>query len=160
MNVRGTAFLIFTSCVAMAACQQAAAPTGLSEEDVAAIRQLLDGFAAAELAGDWDRALEYVADDVVAMPANQPAIVGRAALREFVESVDVTVTSLSMTPTRIDGRGDLAYAHGSYTETLSFASSPQPVEAVGKFLWVFEKGPDGVWRAKVAIANSDQPAEG
>jgi ketosteroid isomerase-like protein len=57
----------------------------------------------------------------------------------------------------IDGRGDLAYARGSYSAILEVPGLPEPVTDEGKFLVIIRKQEDGEWLASISIYNSDAP---
>lgn len=155
--MRGFKLLTATLALGVAACQPPAQDGGvLSEQDIAAIKANLDGMVAAELAGDWDKLGEYLTEDFVRMRADMPAVEGKAAWIQFLKGMDFDVTALSVDYQDIDGRGDLAYVRGAYSETISMGESG-PMELVGKFLWIYEKQADGSWLASHGIGNSDAP---
>jgi ketosteroid isomerase-like protein len=118
-------------------------------------RRVLDSHMRAQLAGDWAAAAAFMAEDAVSMPANQPALEGRAAWLAWVESYDFEVIELSYEAVEIDGRADLAYLRGRYSGAYSAEGSAEPIRVTGKFLWVLRKQPDGEWLVTVAAGNSD-----
>ncbi len=132
---RSVAFTALMFLAPLAACQAPAPEVGpLSEEDVAAIRALDAQWAEAELAGNWDGVAAVMAEDVINMPPDMPAMVGLAAWREHVESLDMTVTQLTATTLEIDGLGTLAYLRGAYSQTYTVGEAPEPISVTGKHL--------------------------
>jgi len=143
----------------VAACQPAAeapaAPAALSEQDMAAIRGMLDNYGATVTAKDWDTYVGYYADDAVRMPPDQPMIQGKAAIRAMAEALPA-VTNLTLAVQRIDGQGDLAYARGSYTFDVGPAED-QLTSMVGKWQAIYERQADGSWLCVSDIWNTDAP---
>ncbi len=159
MKVRSIASVALTLILA-AGCQPAPEAGGLAAEDEAAIRALQANFLEAEKAGDWDAAMGMMTDDVVILPNEQPAIEGRAALREWMAQFpDMKIEELSTTIERLDGRGDLAFLWGKYSETYRMGAMDAPIALVGKFVWIVRKEADGSWRIAVGISNTDRPME-
>lgn len=147
--------VILTACQPPA--QQAAA---LSDEDIAAIRDMTDRLVPERLlAKDWAGFAAAFTEDAVRMPPNQPLHVGRAAIEAWSATNwgPITTTELIQTAEEIDGRGDLAYARGSYSATVVVPGVPEPISDAGKFLVILRKQPDGSWLASTAIFNSDAP---
>lgn len=152
-----TLLAIIALAVASAACQPAQPAGPLSDEDVAAIRGMFDSLLEAERAGDWDVVATVFSEDAVFMMPDQPTVEGLAAWRAMVDEMQPVIHALDAEVAEIDGRADLAFMRGTYTETWSFAGAEEPVDLVGKFLWILEKQADGRWLCTVAISNSDQP---
>jgi ketosteroid isomerase-like protein len=138
-------------------CTSPARSGSLSEHDVAAIRATLESMVAAELAGDWAAAAEMCTEDHVAMPSNRPTLVGRQAWLEWVSSFDIQFEDMRAAAVEIDGRADLAYLRGTYSEAFTPEGSAESVQRTGKFLWILRKESDGAWRVAVAIGNPDAP---
>jgi ketosteroid isomerase-like protein len=67
-----------------------------------------------------------------------------------------TVHAITVDVAEIEGRGDLAYIRGTYSETLSFGGN-EPVDLEGKYVWILKKQADGSWLVTVGISNSNQP---
>lgn len=159
MRTRFSTLAAVSLSFAAAACQPTAPPEAapLSEEDVAAISALDAQWAAAELAGDWDGVAAVMAEDVVNMPPDMPALEGLAAWREFVASLNMTVTELTATTLEIDGMGSLAYLRGAYSQTSTVGDSPEPTSVTGKHLAILRRQSDGSWLVTRWIWNSDEP---
>lgn len=130
-------------------------PGALSVEDTEAIRAIGEQFVRFMLARDFDALVRLYTEDGVFMPPGRPPLKGRLALREWLGAFP-QVTRLTFTLDEIDGRGDLAYARGTYTMTLQPEGAPGPVEDVGKFLEIRKKQADGSWLLAVDIFNSDK----
>lgn len=149
---------VLVIALAATACQPPAQQAGaLSAEDVAAIRVRLDGFVEAVLANDWAAAAEVYAEDVVLMIPEAPVIQGRETWREWAMSFNVTVTDYSIIIDEIDGRADLAFVRGKYSESFLFEGAAEPVSGAGKFLEIWRRGSDGTWLIAVEAWNSDEP---
>jgi uncharacterized protein (TIGR02246 family) len=146
--------------VASVACQPVAQEAGaLSDADVAAIQAVVDALIEADLAGDWDAVAALFADDAVFMMPDRPALEGKAAWRAMVDEMQPTIHAVTVDVAEMEGRGDLAYIRGTYSETLSFGEN-EPFDLEGKFVWILEKQSDGSWLVSVGISNSNQPAAG
>lgn len=149
---------VLAIALAAAACQTPAQQAGaLSDEDMSAIRAQMNGFVEAVLANDWAAAAEVYAEDVVLMIPEAPVMQGRETWREFALSFNATVTAYSIVIDEIDGRGDLAFVRGKYSESLLFEGAAEPVSGVGKFLEIWRRGSDGTWLIALEAWNSDEP---
>lgn len=133
------------------ACQPA--PAQLSQADRDGIQAVTDNFLAYFKAKNWDGVSGLYLEDGAIMPPNQPAVQGRAAIRDFVAAFP-PLSAFSIVNQTIDGRGDLAYVRGTYSMTLDMAGNPTDR---GKFVEIRRKGPDGVWRFAVDMFSSDVP---
>lgn len=151
MIARFATALATVTMLGAAACQQA--PAALSEADRQAIQATSDQFVQHILAKDWDALSQLYAEDAILMPPNQPAVVGRAAIREF-NATFPPVSAFSLTNEIIDGVGDLAYVRGRYRMTLAIEGSPADS---GKYLEIRRRQVDGSWKFAADIFNSDVP---
>ena len=144
------------------ACQPPTQEAGaLSDEDVAAIREKTDAFVQAALANDWAAAAEIYSEDVVLMLPGTPVMESRATWQAWAAALDVTVTQYSIEIQEIDGRADLAFVRGRFSESLMFEGAPEPVSETGKYLQIWRRGSDGSWLVALEIWNLDEPpAEG
>ena len=129
----------------------------LTEADIAAIAAMHEPFTAAMLARDWDSFLALYTEDTVVMPPHSPALVGRAAIREWAEALP-PVTAFVGTIDEVAGHGDMAFVRGRFEMTLDIPGVPEPVTDVGSFIEIRERHPDGRWLLARDIFNSDLPA--
>ena len=128
--------------------------TGLTADDVAAIRGTIEPWTTACLQRDWDRLLDLCTDDIMFLPPNEPPV-EPARARAWLDNFP-TIKALSIEMEHVEGAGPVAYARGSVKMTLDI--SGQEVAFDGKYLDVFRKQPDGRWRFAQVIWNSSTGA--
>ena len=128
----------------------------LSDDDVAAIKASTEAFIQAVRSEDWAAFVALYTEDAVFMPPNQPMVQGRAAIQTWEEAFP-TITEFNLTVEEIDGRGDLAYARGTYSVTVKPEGVPEPIQDTGKYLEIRRKQEDGSWLITIDIWNSDLP---
>lgn len=157
MKARSVLLAVVSLALVTLACQPPAAEVGqLTEADKAAIQTVVDDLVQAELASDWEAVFGMYTEDYMDMPPNQPAREGLAAVREWVQSQDFTVSELTATVADIDGRGDVAYVRGTYSETFTVGEG-EPIGDQRKFVLILKKQADSSWRIAIGISNSDLP---
>ena len=108
---------------------------------------------------DIERILSYWTDDAIVLPPGLPAISGKAALREYVESswkipgFRITWTS---TDVRFSPDGNLAYMLGR-NEVPMDGPDGMPVTMKGRGITIWRRDPDGEMRCVVDIWNAEHP---
>ncbi|MDL5050142.1 DUF4440 domain-containing protein [Oscillatoria amoena NRMC-F 0135] len=138
----------------LTACTRPEPPSGLTEQDLAAIRALADQDSAIVMSRNWDKlAAEYTAD-AVRMPPNQPAIEGQTAIRNWFDQFP-PVTAFSFKLVDLQGDGKMAFIRGAWTITF-VTPGADTISDSGKILIVLEKQPDGTWLRVADAWNSDQ----
>ena len=131
---------------------------GSMEEDLLAIRAQTSAFQTAVRTADFPAAAEIMAEDIVVMVPNQASIVGRQAWSEWVGTWGIAeVTQYEIGIEDIHVSGDLAYVRGTFTEVLHLQGVEEPYADEGKFLQIWRKGADGMWRIAVDCWNSILP---
>ena len=158
MNKRTMLLMVLTFAFASTACQppaQQMASGTLSDEDVAAIGDTSQTFVQTYLAGDWTAVVAMLTEDAVWMPPNQPAREGRADIQEWLSPQ--TVTDFELTALETGGRGGFAYTRGSFSITFTAEGMAGSVSDTGKYVEIWQKGPDGSWLVDQVIWNSDLP---
>ncbi len=147
------------SLASLTACQPGepgVAP--LSDEDIAALRDLQAAYNAGVLAWDADARVAVFAEDAVYLAPGAPAIEGRAAI---LAALDVPVPPdeglIDFTNTSLEtyGQGDLAFDRG--TLTYVGESMGDTVTMNGKYVLIARRQADGSWRWTAAIWNFDGP---
>jgi uncharacterized protein (TIGR02246 family) len=115
-------------------------------KDEQAIRSLVDTWMRATFAGDLDRVLELMADDVVFLGAGRPPMRGREAFAAASRAMEGKV--------KVDGKaqvqevrvfGDWAYCWNQLTVMMYPADGGAPTERSGPTLSVLRRNPDGRW---------------
>jgi len=140
----------------LAACKPGVAP--LTDEDIAALDALRAAAVEATLAGDCAAQVAMYAEDAVMLPQDEPMIEGRAAIRATCEADDEappqdnTITSLG-----IDGFGDLAVGHGTWSQTFVSEGIAEPLTITGKYVLMSRKQADDSWLWTVLMWNFDAP---
>lgn len=151
--MRSTFLLTALSC-AIVACQPA--PAKLSDADIAAIRAANDSFAVnARARRDSANAAMFTPNGVF-MPANGPAVEGRAAIQAWLAAFP-PMTDFTTQVVEVDGLGDLAYARGTYSLTIAAAGRAPAHTDHGKWIEVLRRQSDGRWLVAIDIFNSDVP---
>lgn len=154
--MKGRALVVTVLALGMSsfACQPPAQEAaGLSEEDMAAIRNMMQAHVDAVLASDVAAAVLTYTEDAVQMPPNAPITEGRAALQEWFGEFPAT-TDYGHSIVDVDGRDGIAYTRSNYSAT--FMVEGTPVTDQGKALAIWRKQ-DGTWLIATAIWNSDLP---
>jgi uncharacterized protein (TIGR02246 family) len=129
----------------------------LTEEDIAAIRSLGAALDEAALASDWDALSALLTEDAVFMPPNGPAVQGRGAIQEWLESISIVMTAHTFEFTHVGGQGDVAYGRANYTETFTVGGVAPAIEDAGKVLGILRRQPDNSWLIAVWCWNSNLP---
>ena len=135
-------------------------PTGLTDQDKAAMRKVVDEALKIANASAPDFAAYvklYYADDATVLPPNQAAVQGQAALISWFMSAP-KMEDFKTEIIEIEGRGDLAYIRGSYSMKVMMPGAPAPVQDTGKYIEIWKKQSDGSWKVFRDIFNSDLPA--
>jgi len=134
--------------VAVLGCQRA------SSEDPGQVRKIIENHnAQAErwlAAGNADSYATLFSEDVWQMPPNNPASVGRAALREWwAGTLKAGTWTLNLSTQDVVTGGNLAAERGTYKLALAAApGGPIPSFAdSGNYVVLWRHEPDGQWRA-------------
>ena len=124
----------------------------LTDQDVAALNEMIAESVPLILAEDWDRWLDTFTEDMILLPAGSPMISGKEAAKAFLAEFPHLV-GFTSTPEQIDGRGDYAAIRGSYTMTMEVEG--EQVKDKGKWVATCRRGDDGKWRGVWDMWNSD-----
>jgi ketosteroid isomerase-like protein len=155
MSTRSVLLAVLALALSGTACQPPAQEAaGLSEEDVAAIRNNVEQeVVQIALAGDSAAFAAEHTEDAVRLPPNAPLIKGRADIE--ASYLPFNLTDLTQTLEEVEGRGDLAYARWTYE--LTGTVEGVPITDQGKGIVIYQRQPDGSWLTKAVIWNSDLP---
>ncbi|MBN1853395.1 MAG: SgcJ/EcaC family oxidoreductase [Pirellulales bacterium] len=125
-------------------------------EDIEAIKQLAETWRSGWLAGDADLLLSLYADQPVLMPQDQPAVVGKGAIRPLYEAVLKEFDFKSEgTVKEVVVSGDVGYFWSAYTLTATPKAGGEPMKVVGKSLFIVRREPGGAWKITRLMDNSD-----
>ncbi len=144
---------------AQGACKPASKPTPLSPADEAAVRALDAAFAKTFNASDAAGLAAFYTADAVLLPPNMPLASGSDAItRVFSGMIAEATPQLTLTPTKIEGRQDLAYTVGTYRLTMTPKKKGVAASTdEGKYVVVSQRQADGSWKIIADIWNSSKP---
>jgi len=129
-----------------------------SAADIAAVQQLVTDIDAAAAAGDLDSFLSFFAEDLVDMPPNEPAIIGKQALRAHHEPLyEAFNVRITREPVETHAFGDVVIQRGAGVAELAPKAGGDPVILDQKYLFVFRRQEDGSFKLWRAIFNDNAP---
>jgi ketosteroid isomerase-like protein len=156
-SILGAGVFIVCLSISMVACQ-APAPTGLTDQDKAAIRKVsADGIKMINAPQkDFEAFVKfYYTEDAMSLAPNEPAVQGRANQIAWYKSFPPI--ELSEEIVELDGRGDLAYARLTGTTKITMPGATEPVVDTIKGMEIWKKQKDGSWKCACDVWNSDLP---
>ena len=128
------------------------------DKERAAILEVDKQWASAVAEGrDIDHIVSFWADDATVFPPGVPAVVGKDAIRRFVqESLATPGFSIrwETNTVTISQDGTLGFATGKNQTTLNDPQGKQ-ITVHGKGVTVWHKEPSGVWKCVIDIWNED-----
>ena len=126
------------------------------DADINAIKQLAADWRSGWLAGDADLLLSLYADEPVVLPQDQPAVIGKDAIRSIYQSVlkefDFKSEGSLM---EVEASGDWGYFWSSYTLTATPKAGGKPIKSAGKSVFIVKRQPGGAWKIARLMDNSD-----
>jgi ketosteroid isomerase-like protein len=128
----------------------------LSMERTNLLRRDAEWAAAASEGGDVELILSYWTDDAVVFAPGLPAVVGKDALRQYVQgSLQIPGFKISWTSkdVTLSPDGNLAYLFSRNAVTLN-APDGTPATTEGRAVTIWRRELDGEWRCAVDIWNS------
>ncbi|MGZ5135982.1 MAG: YybH family protein [Flavitalea sp.] len=120
------------------------------------LMQLSREWSTSAASNNLDKTLSYWADDAVVMSPGQPAIKGKKAIREMMESTaKIPGFRISWEPLSVEVSqgGDMAYMIEKNQVTVN-DSLGHPITEFNKAVTVWKKQPDGSWKNVVDIWNA------
>ena len=155
--VRSSLFTTIALAVTVSGC---GSPQTNVDVEKAAIRLADANWLAAAKARDLERTLPFWADDATILPPGDPAITGKAAIRQYVAGAFATPGfSISWNTDKIEvsSSGDLAYS--TATDHITFDNSEgKMIVADNRAVAVWKKQPDGSWKCILDMMSPAPPA--
>lgn len=106
---------------------------------------------------DVERILSFWTDDAVVLPPGLPPVVGKDALRQYVEG-SMQIPGFRITWESKDATlspdGQLAYLFSRNAVTMN-STDGTPVTTEGRAVTIWRREPDGEWRCAVDIWNAE-----
>jgi ketosteroid isomerase-like protein len=134
--------------------------TPQSPEIALAIRALDQDFVHNFNASNANRlVIAFYAENAQLLLPDRPAISGRANIRDaWQASLDTGLCDLRLETLQVGISADLAYAIGTYRWAVVSAAGER-VEDGGKYLAVYRRQADGLWRAVANVFSRAQPTQ-
>jgi ketosteroid isomerase-like protein len=132
-------------------------PTDISVERTKLLERDAEWAAAASAGRNIERILSYWTDDAVVLPPGLRRIVGKAALRQYVQaSMQIPGFRISWTSTDVIFSPDrnLAYMFSQNAVTMN-GSDGTPATTKGRAVTIWRRESDGEWRCAVDIWNAE-----
>ncbi len=129
-----------------------------NQDDIKAIRKLINDFCAAHKYDDGAKLAEFYSDDAMLMPPGEPMVFGKQAIASrYQQDIKKFTAELTTTPDEIEVSGNLAFVRGTFTIRLTPKTEGDKIEATFKFIEILRKGTNGSWKPYCDIWNSDAP---
>jgi uncharacterized protein (TIGR02246 family) len=128
-----------------------------NKADVAAIEERLKQYSDTVNAGDFEGWMSIWADSGIQMPPGTPARIGKEKIRtEMKPAFDYFTLKMTMKNEEIRVSGNLAFARGTYVQSLTPKTGGKTQNLEGKYLSIYEKQPDGSWKGIRDCFNSNR----
>ena len=122
----------------------------------AALMATSRAWAQAAASGDLERVVGFWADDAIVLAPDQPAVVGKAAIREFVkQSTAIPQFSITWEPeqARLAASGELGYLVEHNRVTFADSAGVRHTQ-FGKAVTIWRKDATGAWKCIVDTWNN------
>ena len=138
-------------CLFIIGCEQGervlVEPKADVEADIQAIRDITDKWQIAINAGDLDTLMSFYSEDAVKIPPNEPAVVGKEAIRSGYQKLfEKNIRQENHVVAEVRISGDLAVTNTTWTlhnaaETVEGSRKP-----TGNWIRIFGRQPDRSWK--------------
>jgi ketosteroid isomerase-like protein len=138
-------------------CLAPKSPAAEMSKEARELAGLDDQWSAAAGARDVEKVASFYAPDAVAYPPNEVAAVGRANARAAWAAMlaDPSLKiSWKASHAEVAKGGGLGYTAGAYALSVK-GPDGKTIHDTGKYLCVWQKGPDGKWQSIHDMWNSD-----
>ena len=145
-----------TALVLSIGCTSTQLDTGRDDDK---IREQLRAWPSAAEAGDVERYLSFVTDDVLMLPPNETPLRGKQQLAKFLRGAfEVATFDITLhPPEELVVTGDWAYVRYRVQMAVNPKSGGANTALDRKYLDIWRRGADGIWRAHRHMWN-DNPA--
>ena len=158
MRIQTSAAMFLFVALTLSACQPAVEQT---EADVAAIQALVQAWGVAVEAGDVSGIVALYTDDIVQMPPDAPANIGKQAIEEYYRG-GLELFSVEAT-WPVEGTEEIIVADGwafhvsEYILRFIPKADGETIEERGKIIEICQQQPDGSWKFAREIWNRNSP---
>jgi uncharacterized protein (TIGR02246 family) len=117
------------------------------EADITALKKIEEEWAAANTSGDIDKLVSFFTDNAVNIPPNEPALIGKEAIRDwFQQYFDQFTMEEDGTVVDVQVSGDLAFTRGTFTSIQTPKTVGESLKSNGSWVTIYRKQSDGTWR--------------
>jgi ketosteroid isomerase-like protein len=121
------------------------------------LMRLDDEWSASAQKRDVEKVASFYADDAIAYPPGEPAARGKDAAKKvwaaYLADPSFAI-SWKSDDARVSDSGEIGYTAGTYDASFNGPDGKKVIEK-GKFLCVWQKQPDGSWKAIRDMWNTD-----
>ncbi len=154
-------FILLSIVACAPAAEEAMEEATTTEADLEAISEVREQEIEALNAGNVEGFLAVLTEDVIAMPPNEPAIIGKDAVESWTQSLlDQFAVQADYTASDIVVAGDWAFEHFSGDWTLTPKAGGEPIAETLKGIHIYQRQADGSWKIAWDTWNSDNPVAG
>lgn len=108
---------------------------------------------------DLERIVAFYADDAILLPAAEPTVMGKAAIRaewQHILAIPDLGNASTLVSAETSAAGDFGYTTGTYLSRMR-GENGEMVSEPGKWVSIWKRQPDGTWRIVVETYNTDIP---
>ena len=128
------------------------------DDDVKAIKKLGEEFFAAVNAADLDRRMATMAPDVIIMPPDRPAIMGKEEIRRLSQEYAASFEEqCSVAFDEVETAGHWGFARAMVTGRRTSKVGGEVENVSLKNLWIFKRQSDGKWKFWRIMFNGAMP---
>jgi len=157
--MKTTALLLLASSVSLVSIGCASSRTEPARDSESIRMRLRDWPAAAE-AGDIERYLTFVTDDVLVLPPNQAPLHGKQGVGDFLRGA-LEIATFDITahpPEELVVSGDWAYLRYRVQMTVHLKSGGASSQLDRKYLDIWRREADGIWKCHRHMWNDNPEA--
>lgn len=140
-------------CLAFTACNTFAQDSNLKQEFQKKNNEMIE----AMLNDNTEAMLDMYTDDAISLPSYEPMLRGKAAMIESHnrnKDAGFKMNDMTLNTMEVWSSGNYAYEIGTYTIDISMPQMENWKDN-GKYLTVWEKQSDGLWKVKADTWNTD-----
>jgi uncharacterized protein (TIGR02246 family) len=126
-------------------------------DDEAAIKKWFDKYLTSVAEGDLDTYLASWTDNMIFLPPNQRAKIGKESCREIAEGILRYDVEPKVKEQEISVSGDLAFARNLVSERFTPKGGGESYEAEFNSVFIFRRQADGSWIGTICIWNNTSP---
>ncbi len=128
----------------------------LNSSTIETIEEMMRQHSIAVNSGDLDGFMTLLSENVVLMPPNEPAIIGKKAVHIYMRNVFANYTfNWNETLEDIKISNDLIYVRTSFDDSWSSISGDESGKEQGKNIYIYQKLDDGKWKIISDVWNTN-----